>query len=74
MQETQKTTIRLPESIVQKIDQVAKMWNCDRNQSIISLLEMALAQESPTPSESATQSLDSANGDSDGPASRSGPE
>ncbi len=71
MTELHRTTIHLPPSIIQKVDEIAKVWHCSRNQSIISLLEIALAQDSPTPAESAKQSPDSMSADSEEPSSGS---
>jgi len=59
-----RTTIHLPISLVQKIDEAARIWGSNRNQSIISLLEMALSQDSQAPSGSTKQFLDSKSVDS----------
>ena len=64
-----RTTLHLPVSMVKKIDKAAKLWGCNRNEAIISLLETVLAQDSQALSGLAKQSPDSGSVDSEEPAS-----
>ena len=64
MEETHRTTIRLPHSLARRVQRVAKSWKCSRNTAFISLLQFALGRETQALFESAKQSPDSKNADS----------
>lgn len=73
MNKTIRTTIHVPASVVAKIDKVAKVRGYSRNQSIIYLLQIAIADDPQGLLELTKQSPDSTSADSEKHVSGAGP-
>ena len=69
MDSLSRTTIRFPKSVVKTIDELASELGYSRNQAIIYLLQLALADYPQAPSKSTKRSPGSTNDDSEQPFS-----